>query len=302
MSSTSNPLSNISSAVKSLLQAGPYRPPQWSRAPMVMVTVPAAGTAGTVHNNIYELGQTVNGVLTFSSTSTMSYPMSYVFDAVLAAEHDQSLTKTRHPVQTGAAVSSHAYIEPAVLVLYVLMSDVTPQYAAVAQKQSPYVQPWTGNTSKSVSAYQTMINLQAQRLPLTVVTRLRTYSNMLIDRIAPREDEKTITGARFRIEFGQVILASTQAAAVSARPNDTNSTGLGAVNPVAPSATTQQQFGVPLDPGVSGPTGQLNFNVPGVSGDTGTLVNVPGASNYSSSPQQFGLGNNVGSLFNTGAL
>ena len=243
MSSTSNPLSNISSAVKSLLHAGPYRPPQWSKPAMVMVTVPAASsfTPGSLGQ---QLPTDVNGTPTLQVTTTISYPTSYVFDAVLSLEHDQALTRTRHPVQTGAAVSSHAYIEPATLVLYVLMSDVTPQYAAAPQKQAPYIQPWTGNASKSVSAYQQMLALQNQRLPLTVVTRLRTYTNMLIDRIAPREDEKTITGARFRIEFGQVFLASTQASPISARPNDTDSTGLGTVNSVPPSATTQQQFGI----------------------------------------------------------
>jgi hypothetical protein len=207
---------------------------------MISVTVPAGYTTDTPGNTPSGAGSNGAGLVAAKPTAAISY----VFDAVLSAEHEQSLTKTNHPVQTGASVSSHAYIEPAELVLYVLMSDVTPQYATSNQSSAPYVQQWTGNPSKSVAAYQQMLALQAARIPLTVTTRLRTYSNMLVCRVAPREDEKTTTGARFRVEFGQVFVANIQLSPLSARPNDTQTTGLGSVNPAPVPATVQNQFGV----------------------------------------------------------
>lgn len=218
-----------------------WRPPQWTRPAKVSITVPAQPT--TAYTGQVTSGSSSGSSFTIESTTVMSSPLTYVFDAVLALDHAQTLTKTRHPVQTGAAVNTHAYIEPATLVLDVLMSDAAQGYVAASQNVAPYYQIWPGSTSGSVgnaasrsrSAYQTMLNLQALRIPLTVTTKLRTYSNMLIASIAPREDYKTVTGLRMRVEFEQLFLTSILV--ISARPNDTASNGLGTVSPQTPSST-----------------------------------------------------------------
>jgi len=274
---------------------------------MISITVPAGYTTDTPNNTPVNVDSSGVGLINTQPTAATSY----VFDAVLSAEHEQALTKTNHPVQTGASVSSHAYIEPAQLVLYVLMSDVTPQYASSNQSAPPYMQQWTGNPSKSVAAYQQMLALQAARIPLTVTTRLRTYNNMLILKISPREDEKTITGARFRVEFEQVFVANIQLNPLSARPNDTQTTGLGAVNPTPVPVSVQNQFGVmpfgpggpnpdpPLPPDLNnGSTPVVDNGIPGYLYNTQpgfpptfvpqypnsvTAVDVPGAGDYSSS-------------------
>ena len=236
-----------------------WRPPQWNKPPQVLLIVPAAGGPTS------SIGTTGNGLFTLSTGVTGG--TSYVFDAVLSLEHDQTVTKTRHPIQTGSAISSHAYVEPAALVMYVLMSDVTPQYVAQSQLTSPYIQQWTGDaTSKSVSAYQTVIDLQLKRVLFTVVTRLRTYYNMLITKVSPHEDSKSITGARFRLELEQIFVATTDSLPVSTRQNDTNSTSTGAVTPQSPSTTTETQFNINESSATPPPT----------------TYNVPGAGSYSS--------------------
>ena len=261
-----------------------WRPPQWSTPAMIAITVPAGYTT-TVPNNT-PVPVDSNGVGIISTKKTA--PTSYVFDAVLSLDHEQTLTKTKHPVQTGAAVSSHAYIEPASLVMYVLMSDVVPQFSASNQTVAPYIQQWTGNPSKSVSAFQQVLALQAARIPLTVTTRLRNYTNMLILRVSPHEDNKSITGARFRIEFEQLFIANTQANPISARPNDTQSTGLGAVNVQPPPASIPTQFSttdIPStkEPGAAnGLSAAQNANLYTWLGANPQGVNVPGAGDYSS--------------------
>jgi len=289
-----------------------WQPPQWSQPPMVLITVPAGYTTSAPSGTQLTL---VDSVATMQTT--VRPPSSYVFDAVTATDHDQALTKTRHPVQTGSAISSHAYIEPASLVLYVLMSDAVAAYSAGFPGASPYIQPWTGSPSKSISAYQQILNLQSLRIPLTVTTRLRTYYNMLIDKVSPREEAATISGARFRLELGQIFIASTQSTPLSVRPNDTQVTGLGTVNVQPPAAIVQQQFGVkaygpggiqnpPLPPDLgNGTTPCVQNGVPGyLTGPGGgpvsaatpaqdiafvpqypnstVAVNIPGASSYSS--------------------
>lgn len=263
-------------------QFGPWRPPQWSKPAMVSITVPA--TTQTTHSTATPItsGALFQGQST--STAPVSAPTTYVFDAVLRLNHSQRLTKTHHPVQNGADLSSHAYLEPAHLVMYVGMSDAMAAYASgLDSTQPPYVAAFTGNPSKSVSAYQQMLTLQAARQPLTVTTRLRTYNNMLITSIEPEEDSRTITGLRMRVEFEQIYTAVIVDTPASARSQDTNSTGLGVVNAQTPDATTTSQFGIASTPTNAG----MNAGVLG--GQTllsyvssGNAVDVPGAGTYSS--------------------
>jgi hypothetical protein len=89
-----------------------------------------------------------------------------------------------------------------------------------------------------------MLDMQAGRTPLIVTTRLRTYTNMLITSVSPHEDSRTITGLRMRIEFEQIFTASVHKAGDGARPNATDSTGLGVLNAQTPDPTTVNQFGI----------------------------------------------------------
>jgi hypothetical protein len=149
-----------------------------------------------------------------------------------------------------------------------------------------------------------MLTLQAQRVPLTVTTRLRTYYNMLVLNVAPREDVSTIGGVRFRVEFSQIYVANVQATPDSARPSDTQVNGLGTVNNAPIPVTTKSQFGVnafgpggstpPLPPDLGNGSTPVVENgwFPGYENPDGTftpqypnsvaLVNVPGAGDYSS--------------------
>lgn len=223
--------------------AGLYRPPQWVAPPMVSVAITQQNSAA-------------------SSGGTAPQTTTYVFDAVLDIEHSQRLEKTSHPVQTGADISSHAYLVPATCVLYVGMSDAMDAYS----NGPANISPWTGNPSKSVSAYQTLLTLQAQRQPMTVTTRLRTYTNMVITDISPKEDYRTIAGLRCRVEFGQIRTATVNVTPASARANDTQTTGLGQVNPQPVPAATENQFNINNYGGVT-PIDQ---------------VNIPGAGDFSS--------------------
>jgi len=264
---------------------GAYRPPQWTRPAMVSITVTPTTLASTT---------TTDAAGNVSATINATATTTYVFDAVLGLEHDQRLEKTHHPVQTGADISSHAYLMPARLSLDVGMSDVMDSYAHSFANASAtgasIITPWVGRASKSVSAYQTILSLQQSRQPLTVTTRLRTYTNMVILAVSPREDFRTITGLRMRVDFEQIFTASTTTTPVSARSNDTQTSGLGVVSPSPVPTSTQQQFQQPQAP-PSTPY-KLPATLPGTLGGlsgTNYLTDVPGAGSYSSVAGQQGL-------------
>ena len=243
-----------------LSPGGAYRPPQWSKPAMVAVTVMPYGTGGDVVTDNAAAGR-----YTLSTSSVGA--ITYVFDAVLDLDHQQTLEKTQHPVQTGANISSHAYLMPARVALSVGMSDAMAAYytgaANAVATGANIVSPFTGNPSKSVSAYQNMLALQKSRQLLQITTRLRTYTNMVITSISPRETSATIAGLRMRVEFEEIFVATTAVVPASARSNTTDNTGLGIVTPSPVPNSTQSQYGV---------------------GSTAPDVNVPGAGVYSSYP------------------
>lgn len=203
-----------------------WRPPQWasgaSRA-AVLLTFP--GQSSTPQYGPSGIAATLPTAQTV-----------YVFDAVFRAGHEQRLTKTKHPVQTGANISDHAYVEPARVVLELGMSDAMDSFTPGQ---------WTGSPSKSVSAYQIMLAMQFARVPLTLTTRLRTYKNMVIVSLTPEDTVKTIAALRMRVEFEEIFAATTQTVPASARPQDTQQTNLGSVTAQPPTPTQQSQNEVP---------------------------------------------------------
>lgn len=227
---------------------------------MVSITVPASVTSSGGANGVF--------------TTTNVAQTTYVFDAILDLDHDQQLRPTLHPVQSGADISSHAYLEPAKLILNIGMSDVMAAYTVMQQSGSNFT-PFTGNQSKSVSAYQQLLSFMTNRVLLNITTRLRNYTNMILISLPPHEDHRTITGLRVRVTFQQIILGSVNEAQVSARTQDTGTTSLGQINTQTPDQATLNQFLV------QSATNLQPINVPGSGSVSSVNVNnlqqLPGA-------------------------
>lgn len=135
------------------------------------------------------------------------------FDALLHADHTSSVTPTQHPVQTGAAISDHAYVEPKEISLEVGMTDVV------------------GGDGSSVQAYKVFLALMEKREPCTVVTRLATYSNMLLTSISSPDDYTTMYGLRCTLIFTEIRVVSVAVVQVQ-------QTTSGSKQPTAATAST----------------------------------------------------------------
>ena len=149
----------------------------------------------------------------------------FFFDAFLRIDHSSKLTITKHPVQTGAAITDHAFMEPAELTMEVGMSDVS---ASLVSGQ------FTTGWSRSTSAFQVLQELQKLRIPIQVTTRFKTYQNMLIESISVPDDYKTLYGMRAQITMREILVAVVTIVKISARPQVTNTTKRGTPEPVAP--------------------------------------------------------------------
>lgn len=150
----------------------------------------------------------------------------YFFDAVFHTDHSTHLVSTSHPVQNGANISDHCYMEPARVTLEIGMSDVGT---------GSILGQFSSGKSRSKAAFEALQKMQQSRQPVDVVTRLKSYKNMLIEDLSFPDDIKTYYGLRASISLKQVIIVSVaKVSKVSARPQVTQSVAAGNVVPVQP--------------------------------------------------------------------
>lgn len=151
----------------------------------------------------------------------------YFFDAFLKVDHNSSLRITDHPVEEGANITDHAYVEPKTLTMEIGMSD-----ACISFINGQFTEKYT----RSVSAFDVLVNLQEQRIPLKVHTRLKTYENMLIETITVPDDYMTQYGLRATVGLRQIIVVKTETVVipnrVSKKPHKTGETNRGTVQPI----------------------------------------------------------------------
>jgi hypothetical protein len=151
----------------------------------------------------------------------------FFFDAVIREDHTSSLKITSHPVQTGANITDHSFVEPKMLTMEIAMSDAVDDM--YGQQFISYVAPGNASAypSKSKSAYHLLLNLQESRIPVSILTRLAQYDNMLIETISVPDDSKTLYGLRCTVTLKEIFVVEVAKTRVSARPHDTDFTDRG---------------------------------------------------------------------------
>ena len=141
----------------------------------------------------------------------------WMFDATYRTEHVRPLKITSHPVQTGANITDHSFVEPATLGMDIGMSDVF--YRGATQ--------FTLGDGRSKSAWDKLIEIQKSRVPLEVVTPLGIYTNMLIENITAQDDLTTYSGLRASLQLKEILIADAPDTTISALPNKTDGTQRG---------------------------------------------------------------------------
>jgi len=133
----------------------------------------------------------------------------FAFDAVLSEEHSQAATITTDPVETGFALSDHIYHEPDRLTVEIAVSD----YALHPSTDDPFA----SSTSRSMKAFDLISKVKRAGEPISVVTGLKLYDNMMILNISCRQDAATASALIARVEFEQVTIANTRTVTVPPR-------------------------------------------------------------------------------------
>lgn len=107
-------------------------------------------------------------------------------NVIISENANDKLTITKQPVQQGASITDHAYMEPTVFSCSILMKD---------------------NVLKSLSKiYQDFRDLQSSRVPFSIVTPKRIYSNMLISSLGQTTEKNTENCLAILLTCEEVII------------------------------------------------------------------------------------------------
>lgn len=120
----------------------------------------------------------------------------FVADVTVEERADDEVEITQIPVETGAAITDHAYKRPARLLLRCGWSNSSFQSG--------------GNPVYDIMIYQAFLLLQASLIPFQIVTGKRIYNDMLVRRISQTTNESTENSLMLVIECQQIIFVTTQ--------------------------------------------------------------------------------------------
>lgn len=133
-------------------------------------------------------------------------------DVAVEEIHNDTLRITDHPVETGAAVTDHAFHMPYECQMRVGFSDSSHQASGFVKM-----------------IYQTMITLQQSREPMNVSTGKRLYQNMLIQSMQVTTDETSEYALNMTVNLREIIITNTQ-----------QTSGASPSNQLTPSQTASQ--------------------------------------------------------------
>jgi LysM repeat protein len=119
------------------------------------------------------------------------------FDAVLSTSHVSKVTATSHPVEGGANIADHAFIDPAEVTIEIGMTDCNG----------------VGASDKMFAALQA---LQKARQPITIQTRFKQYTNMLIMSMSTPDDYMTVNALKSVLMCREIPIVSTRTVTITA--------------------------------------------------------------------------------------
>ena len=143
------------------------------------------------------LSQPLQNVLIQPKRTIGNASVTIAVQVVVNEQTTDTLTVTKQPVQQGAAITDHAFMEPT-------------QFTHTIYFAAP---GFTGGTSLN-QIYTQLQNLQSSAVPFTIVTPKRTYTSMLMTSLGMTVDKLTENCLAIHASYQQIILVPVTTAVV----------------------------------------------------------------------------------------
>lgn len=130
-----------------------------------------------------------------------------MLDAVTEDSHEYTAQVTSHPIENGGFVSDHVFEEPRRVSI---TGEIT---------ESPVIlfSAFNGLTDRRVEAYDQLLALFKSRDVVSVVTGLKVYNDMVMNRFSIPRNQGTGRRLQFTAEFTEIRKAESQIVGVAER-------------------------------------------------------------------------------------
>jgi hypothetical protein len=135
-------------------------------------------------------------------------------DAVISESHVNEVSLTNNPVELGADITDHAVVQPKKLNIVAQVSDTPMGLAAFGQIVDSvtglFGTSTTENITRSKAAYKAIVQLQKDREPVEIQTKLEFHDDMIITNVSVQQDKDTSRIVRMSIDLQQVIITESE--------------------------------------------------------------------------------------------
>lgn len=132
------------------------------------------------------------------------------FDCVPSEKVESNAVVTRNPVEFGADINDHMYLEPQKIQLQVIVSD-TPM---TLTETDIVTKSGSGVNTRASQAWEALLDIQGRRTPFHVVLGLQTLSDCVITSLSHERVAENSGALICDVELTQVILKTTQITAL----------------------------------------------------------------------------------------
>ena len=146
----------------------------------------------------------------------------YFFDGFMQVDHKRSLKITSNPVETGADIVDHAYLQPATVTMQIMMSDV---HESIIPGQ------FSELTFRHTSAWAVLKQIQEARIPVDIFTKLGYYKNMLIQDISATDTKETFRALKCTVTLVEIPVARVKTVKISKASQTTIDSKMAEINP-----------------------------------------------------------------------
>lgn len=141
-------------------------------------------------------------------------------DAVLSESHTNTVRLTKNPVEVGTDITDNAIIDPAKLSIVATVTD-SPLGLASLGRIVDFVTGLFGtstssNLTRSNAAFNALIQLQNEREPISIQTKLKLYENMIITNVSTQQDKDTSRIVELFISLEKLNIVNTEVTTLEA--------------------------------------------------------------------------------------
>jgi len=154
---------------------------------------------------------------------------SFAFDATFVEDHTAESVVTEEPIELGAEISDHMYAKSIELIISAGVDDKPFGLSA---------DTGDSNEVRSSSTYEALLNLKNTAELFNIQTGLKLYDNMVVYKIAVRQDKNTPDSFYFDATCRQLSIVQTQSTEAPASQYPPNSKTQDQAAPVEDHGTT----------------------------------------------------------------